>query len=357
MVPLRQDGRGLIARPYAVATIGFAVVTFAALCLHAAERVRTAVLGNAAKVDAAASAPSKLGPRSHQSRSEPQPQSHSEVLSSDEWLSNLRSDRYWSGRRGSGIGWPQGNAIPPPFGLGAPASTHGANYWSDGSYRTVCVRLCDGYFFPISAAVLSDEFEDDEAKCASRCSAPAKLYVYRNGSEEPADMVDLKGQPYSRLKTAFLYRTAYEPSCKCKPHPWEEQATDRHRMYALQAQARKGNRKAAVDLETLKRKVAAHEAETERPGARKAHGSKSRQASKHSKKAGVVAIPALGEEWDAPPVGASANVTLIGPAPPRPKAANVRVIRPGGSPGAAPGYKVSESSRDDNWRKRALGVR
>ena len=33
--------------------------------------------------------------------------------------------------------------------------------------------------------------------------------------------------------SAFLYRTQYVSDCKCQPHPWEVEATERHRMYAL----------------------------------------------------------------------------------------------------------------------------
>src|SRR5690606_29512315 len=32
-----------------------------------------------------------------------------------------------------------------------------------GTYRTVCVRLCDGFFFPISFATTPDRFGADEA--------------------------------------------------------------------------------------------------------------------------------------------------------------------------------------------------
>ena len=64
-------------------------------------------------------------------------------------------------------------------------------------------------------------------------------------------MEDLSGRPYSRLKTAYLYRTEYNESCKCKSDPWEQEATDRHRAYALEAAKRKGDKTAAQELDAL----------------------------------------------------------------------------------------------------------
>jgi hypothetical protein len=95
--------------------------------------------------------------------------------------------------------------------------------------------MCDGYFFPISFATTPDRFATDEAACRSRCTSPARLYVYPNPGGEPEEMRDTRGQPYSALKTAFLFRTNYDESCTCKPHPWEQQALARHRAFADRA--------------------------------------------------------------------------------------------------------------------------
>jgi hypothetical protein len=101
-----------------------------------------------------------------------------------------------------------------------------------GTFRTVCVRLCDGYFFPISFATTPDRFAADEAVCRARCRTSARLYVYPNPGGEPEQMLDVNGQPYTALKTAFLFRTNYDESCTCKPHPWEQEALHRHHVYA-----------------------------------------------------------------------------------------------------------------------------
>lgn len=122
-----------------------------------------------------------------------------------------------------------------------------------GTYRTMCVRLCDGYFFPVSFATTPDRFATDEAACRSRCGSPARLYVYPNPGGDPKQMHDSRGQPYSALKTAFLFRTNYDESCTCKPHPWEQQAVARHRAFAERAAGAK--RPVAAKVQPAPREV------------------------------------------------------------------------------------------------------
>lgn len=119
-------------------------------------------------------------------------------------------------------------------------------------YRTVCVRLCDGYYFPISFAVPRRNLLRDARRCQESCGAQARLFYHSNANADIAEMTDLEGRPYSKLQSAFLYRTAYLENCKCHAHPWEKEATERHRMYALAVAASKGDKAAAVELQSLR---------------------------------------------------------------------------------------------------------
>jgi len=91
------------------------------------------------------------------------------------------------------------------------------------SYRTMCVRSCDGYFFPVSFSTLSSRFKEDEAKCRDQCAAPADLYTYRNPGEEVEQMVSLDGRPYAQLRNAFKHRKVYVKGCSCKPEEYSLQ--------------------------------------------------------------------------------------------------------------------------------------
>ena len=86
-----------------------------------------------------------------------------------------------------------------------------------GTFRTVCVRTCDGFYFPISFATSSDRFRDDEQTCQRMCpAAEVSLYTYHNPGEEMTQAVSLNGRPYTELPTAFSYRKAISPACSCR---------------------------------------------------------------------------------------------------------------------------------------------
>ncbi len=86
-----------------------------------------------------------------------------------------------------------------------------------GTYRTVCVRSCDGADFPISFATVPGRFPDDEKTCKALCpAAEASLYAYRNPGEDMNQAVSISGQPYSSLPNAFRFRQEFNPSCACK---------------------------------------------------------------------------------------------------------------------------------------------
>jgi len=86
-----------------------------------------------------------------------------------------------------------------------------------GSFRTICVRSCDGFYFPISYATTSDRFRDDDQTCQRMCpAAEVSLYTYHNPGEEVAQAVSLSGRLYTELPAAFSYRKALNPACSCR---------------------------------------------------------------------------------------------------------------------------------------------
>jgi hypothetical protein len=110
-----------------------------------------------------------------------------------------------------------GNFIDNLFGNnnpGAPGVDLGPQ---SGTFRTVCVRTCDGAYFPVSFATVQARFQDDERTCKALCPATeATLFAYRNPGEDINQAVSTTGQPYSTLPNAFKFRTEFNPSCACK---------------------------------------------------------------------------------------------------------------------------------------------
>lgn len=91
------------------------------------------------------------------------------------------------------------------------------NGGQSGTYRTVCVRSCDGFYFPISFATVPARFPDDEKTCKALCpAADASLFTYRNPGEDMHSAVSLNGQPYTSIPNAFAYRQKFNPTCSCK---------------------------------------------------------------------------------------------------------------------------------------------
>ncbi|WP_245303467.1 DUF2865 domain-containing protein [Pseudorhodoplanes sinuspersici] len=84
-------------------------------------------------------------------------------------------------------------------------------------YRTVCVRTCDGYFFPISFSTSPDRFQDDEATCQRMCpAAEVVLYSHRNPGEDMRQAVSTGGRLYTEMPNAFKYKTEWNAACSCK---------------------------------------------------------------------------------------------------------------------------------------------
>jgi hypothetical protein len=83
-----------------------------------------------------------------------------------------------------------------------------ATSFSFGYGKPVCVRLCDGSFFPTSTVSGGD------AACAAQCpDAPTALYTMPTDRIE--DAVSSTGRPYSALPVAKRYQTTFESTCAC----------------------------------------------------------------------------------------------------------------------------------------------
>jgi Protein of unknown function (DUF2865) len=88
---------------------------------------------------------------------------------------------------------------------------------SAGTYRTLCVRTCDGYYFPISYSTVPTRFAEDERLCQRLCPASETiLFSHRNPGEDVTRAVSSGGRLYSDLPQAFSYRKQLNPACSCR---------------------------------------------------------------------------------------------------------------------------------------------
>ena len=94
---------------------------------------------------------------------------------------------------------------------------YGHNLRKYNTVRTICVRTCDGYHFPVNFSTHKSNVERDSAACASLCpGTETELYVHRSGGEASENMTSVvTGLPYGELPNAFVYQESYNAQCSC----------------------------------------------------------------------------------------------------------------------------------------------
>jgi Protein of unknown function (DUF2865) len=134
----------------------------------------------------------------------------------------FRQGLFGKGARGSPYRSPGGSS-PSTFGAYAYPSYRGEGADAPASYtatyRTLCVRLCDGFYFPISFATRGNGLARDAEQCTASCGLEARLFYHPNPGGSVEGMTDLLGRAYSALPTAFTYRKTLVTGCSCRPPP------------------------------------------------------------------------------------------------------------------------------------------
>jgi hypothetical protein len=101
-----------------------------------------------------------------------------------------------------------------------------------GSYA-VCVRTCDGSFFPISYSGSGSRADSLEDVCRALCpNADMALYSFPfGGTIDEAESAS--GEPYANLPNAGKFQQTNDPSCSCrrKGQSWAEALADAEARY------------------------------------------------------------------------------------------------------------------------------
>jgi hypothetical protein len=120
-------------------------------------------------------------------------------------------------------GGPSGNDYEQSSPLSYPSGgTYGSNL------QTVCVRTCDGGFFPLTANASAANFQHDADTCSRMCPGiPTELYFRYLPNQESSEMVSAAtGAPYSSMPYAFAYRNrapGEKSSCTCNMSAYYEE--------------------------------------------------------------------------------------------------------------------------------------
>ena len=117
-----------------------------------------------------------------------------------------------------------------------------------GTFRTLCVRTCDGYYFPISYSTPQQMFGRDVEACSSMCpGSRTELFYHAAGEEDAEQMISyLTDRPYTDLPSAFSYREKVNPGCTCT-------ASTRQLNFSTLAGESDAERKERLEQEKAKR--------------------------------------------------------------------------------------------------------
>ena len=84
-----------------------------------------------------------------------------------------------------------------------------------GSGKPVCVRLCDGYFFPLAS--LGKRGRDGAPEmCQAQCPGAETEAFSMGSSDDIAQAVGQGGKSYMELTNALRYQKATVPGCSCR---------------------------------------------------------------------------------------------------------------------------------------------
>ena len=91
------------------------------------------------------------------------------------------------------------------FGGAAHIINPGGDGAPSGTFRTVCVRACDGYYFPISYSTVQSRFADDAAHLPARMPGDrgAALYLSQSGRRHRPGRLAVAASPTPRCRPRF----------------------------------------------------------------------------------------------------------------------------------------------------------
>lgn len=93
-----------------------------------------------------------------------------------------------------------------------------------GGGQAVCVRKCDGGFFPLPISARRGNDDALEDLCAALCPNAETEVFTRSSTADIETARGLDGSAYSALPNAKKFEKSFDPSCTCKPanQSWTE---------------------------------------------------------------------------------------------------------------------------------------
>ena len=123
-----------------------------------------------------------------------------------------------------GGGQPQQQAIPAPVdGDQGDPGDFGGGLHARGGSQAVCVRSCDGGFFPLAISARRGS-GDLTQMCQALCPGAETAVYTRNPDSDIKTAVGLDGKPYMDLPNALHFQKSFAATCSCRQNgkSWAE---------------------------------------------------------------------------------------------------------------------------------------
>lgn len=112
--------------------------------------------------------------------------------------------------------YPERGVIPPPSAEAEDEDEReGGERRRYGGRLAVCVRTCDGFFFPVNFEGLTSRDEHPDV-CKALCPAAQTQVFYMSQGGEIENAAARDGTPYTSLPNAKKYQESRDLSCICK---------------------------------------------------------------------------------------------------------------------------------------------
>jgi len=104
-------------------------------------------------------------------------------------------------------------------GAGRAARGGVEGYAGRWGYRTICVRVCDGYYYSLSTTGSRRRFKQDAERCAGQYPpGEAVLFYHPFPSDDVSRARSLDGKRYADQEYAFVFREEFKPHCAARLH-------------------------------------------------------------------------------------------------------------------------------------------
>ena len=107
---------------------------------------------------------------------------------------------------------------PPPPPSPAPDGDIGEDgaFHARGGSQAVCVRTCDGGFFPLAISARHSN-EDLTEMCQALCPGTETAVYTRNPDAEIKTSLGIDGKPYMEMPNALHFQKTFSAACSCRP--------------------------------------------------------------------------------------------------------------------------------------------